>query len=131
MRLSLEADYGLRIVDFMSKQSFSEIISSRQIAQACCLSDRITLKVLHRLLRSGIISSTRGINGGYRLNKPLDELSYLDVINAIDGKISINKCMEDPSVCTRNAVGSCKLHKNLLKLNCLIEENLKNLKFNE
>ena len=129
MRFSLEADYGLRIIDFMSKQKSGKVISSKLIAQECCLSERITLKVLHHLLKSKIISSTRGVNGGYKLEKSLDELSYLDVINAIDGQININKCLEDPSICTKNCPDTCEVHHNLLKLNTLIEDNLKALKF--
>jgi len=54
-------------------------------------------KVLQRLVKDGFLISNRGPNGGFRLNRPADEITFLEVYESIEGKIRITECpMENP-----------------------------------
>lgn len=49
--------------------------------------ERFLLQVLRSLVNSGLLKSTRGVDGGYRLAKPLSQITLLDIVEAIDGPI--------------------------------------------
>jgi Rrf2 family protein len=49
--------------------------------------ERFLLQVLRTLVNEGLLKSTRGVDGGYRLAKPLSQISLLDIVEAIDGPI--------------------------------------------
>lgn len=124
MRLSVEADYGLRITNYLSELGMDERVRSRRIAEDCCISEKFTLKVLHKLLKGGIVKSYRGVQGGYSIAKEPATITYLDVIELIDGPLYINKCLEDPAHCTANRVPICLVHDRLYNVNKKMEEML-------
>jgi Rrf2 family protein len=49
--------------------------------------ERFLLQVLRTLVNEGLLKSTRGVDGGYRLAKPLSQISLLEIVEAIDGPI--------------------------------------------
>ena len=129
MRISLEADYALRIIDYLSSRPSNDMLTSKDIARLCTLSERITLKVLHKLHKAKIVKSFRGANGGYCLELPPSNISYFDVIKAIDGEIYLNKCIENPLHCNRNCTDTCNVRKNLISINKTVISELKKIKF--
>lgn len=56
-------------------------------------------KIMQRLTRENFITSQRGPNGGFLLNKPAEEISFLDVYQAIEGKLETSKCPMDKHIC--------------------------------
>lgn len=111
MKITQEADYGLRVVLFLSKLDYGEKIEAKSIAEHEHIPIRFLLKILRKLAQAGIIKSYRGVNGGYSLNKLPEEISIKDVIEIIDGPISINRCTIDENFCTANRASYCQLHK--------------------
>ena len=65
----------------------------KDVAGAFGFSEAHLAKVLGRLVKSGIISATRGPSGGYRLAKSPGDISLLDILRAIEGEPSRNPCM--------------------------------------
>lgn len=49
--------------------------------------ERFLLQVLRNLVNEGLLKSTRGVDGGYRLAKPLTQITMLDIVEAIDGPV--------------------------------------------
>jgi len=70
-----------------------------QIADATGTSKHHVAKVMQRLVQEGFITSQRGPSGGFLLNVPPGELTFLNVYEAIEGKIEITKCPMDKKVC--------------------------------
>jgi len=70
-----------------------------QIADATGTSKHHVAKVMQRLVKEGFITSQRGPSGGFLLNVPAAELTFLKVYEAIEGKIEITKCPMDKKVC--------------------------------
>jgi len=64
-----------------------EVVGSHITAGAEGLPDRFLLKLLGALVRAGILLSVKGPNGGYRLAKPANKVTLLEVIEAVDGRL--------------------------------------------
>ncbi|GAA0781944.1 RrF2 family transcriptional regulator [Hathewaya limosa] len=120
MKITQEADYGLRVTLYLSKLEYGAKVDAATIAEHENLPRRFLLKLLRKLIAVGIIKSYRGINGGYSLNRPPEEITLKDVIEAIDGPICLNRCILDPSLCTAKKGTKCEVHRAISG----VQENL-------
>ena len=90
-RLSKKADYGLIAMKHLAQHS-EVSVSAREIAAQYQIPTELLAKVLQRLARKGLLVSQQGINGGYILAKHPATISIVDVIEALEGPISITPC---------------------------------------
>ena len=97
MQLSRKADYALRAVRYLSTLPKGKLGSINTIAQAESIPREFLAKILKDLTRNGILMSYQGVTGGYRLSKTPREVSFLNVIEAIEGPLHINLCTEGPN----------------------------------
>jgi len=97
--LTRETDYALVSLAHLSARVSpqSQPVSAREIAQEYGLPMALTMKVLKRLHQAGIISSTRGVHGGYHLAIDPAELRVMDVIGAIEGPLKVTACCDESS----------------------------------
>src|SRR6185436_15084519 len=56
-------------------------------------------KILKKLVHEGLASSTRGAHGGFSLGRPAAQITFLDVIEAMEGKVQVNLCAEHSNAC--------------------------------
>ncbi|NJO68457.1 MAG: Rrf2 family transcriptional regulator [Bacteroidetes bacterium] len=75
------------------------LINVIKIADITKTSKHHVAKVMQRLAKDGLISSTRGPAGGFILKKPADQISFLDIYEAIEGKAEIAHCLFQSPVC--------------------------------
>ena len=87
MKLTRASSYALHAIVHMATQKKNEPIASHTIAHARGIPDRFLLKVLKPLVSAQVLSSVKGPNGGYRLAKPANEITMLEVLEAVDGPI--------------------------------------------
>jgi Rrf2 family protein len=71
----------------MAGQKHNRPVASHHIAQARGIPERFLLKVLKPLVSARVLNSIKGPNGGYRLARPADEISILEILEAVDGPI--------------------------------------------
>ena len=100
MRITLESDYALRIVSTLA--SSREIIGAHEISERISVTQRFTLKILHKLVQGDIVRSYKGVKGGYALNIPAENITLKNVIELIDGPIAISRCLESNEACSLN-----------------------------
>lgn len=88
-RMSKATDYGIRAMLHIA--SLPDDISVRrvEIAAAEKIPTNFMAKVLRRLVRHGLLHSSRGLHGGFCLARPATQISLLDMVEAIDGPISV------------------------------------------
>lgn len=104
MQLSRKADYALRAIRHVSGLPKGKLGSINSIAEAEAIPREFLAKILKDLTRAGLLVSFQGVTGGYRLAKQPREVTFLDVIEAIDGPIHLNLCTEQGScACDRHA----------------------------
>src|SRR3972149_11472278 len=109
MQLSRKADYALRAIRYISNLPKGKLGSINAIAEAESVPREFLAKILKDLTRSGILMSFQGVTGGYRLSRQPREVSFLNVIEAIEGPIHINLCTETGPNCGCDRVNTCQM----------------------
>ncbi len=93
MRLTRASSYALHAVAYMAGQKKELPTASHIIAQKRGIPERFLLKVLKPLVSAQILLSVKGPNGGYRLARAAQDITLLEVIEAVDGHIRGNAPM--------------------------------------
>jgi Rrf2 family protein len=99
LRLSKKADYALIAVSYMALPGQRAVASAREIAESHDLPLELLAKVLQQLVRKGIVRSVQGINGGYCLSRSPLETSVADIVEAIDGPLTLTACADEHEAC--------------------------------
>jgi FeS assembly SUF system regulator len=100
LRLSKKADYALIAMKHLARKSpGSQSTSAREIAEQYDIPIELLAKVLQRLVRTGLLVSTQGTRGGYALSRAAKSISVADVIQAIDGPLTVTACSTSNSEC--------------------------------
>lgn len=123
MKITLEADYAVRIVNFLSKNSLA---SASDISNGVGVSQRFTLKILRKLSLSGLLGAKKGVSGGYYLISAPENITLLSVIEAIDGNICLNRCGADDTPCSRMGDNktACRFHIIFKQISDMVREQL-------
>ena len=100
MEITKAADYGLRAMYRLGQSPMSVSALIGDIANEMNIPAQFLHKVMPRLVKAGLVRSRRGARGGYRLAKQPGEISLLQIVQAIDGPIYINRCLFDHEDCT-------------------------------
>jgi Rrf2 family protein len=73
----------------------------KDIAQKEEISEKYLSHLVISLKASGLISSSRGAHGGYRLAKPPSQITLMDIVQILEGNLSLVECVKNPSICSR------------------------------
>jgi Rrf2 family protein len=103
LRLSKKADYALMAMKHLATRTDVASASAREIAEAYDIPVELLAKVLQRLVRRGLLSSHQGTRGGYRLAKAPSAISVADIIQAIDGPLTVTACSTEAENCGQYA----------------------------
>lgn len=112
LRITKEADYGIMLLVSMAGHPHGEIHTARQAAEWTGLPLPMVSKILRTLAREKILTSHRGVSGGYSLNRSPDTTSVAEVIRALEGPISMVQCGSDPGACEQEAVCPTRINWN-------------------
>ena len=121
MLITREMDYAVRVVRALkdgTKVSASEVAKKEHLPQA------ITYKVLNSLLRSKLIGSMRGVNGGYYLKCDLTNTTLYDICIALGEDMSITECVREGYDCINNRCGECILNKEFNRIQSSLNREL-------
>jgi Rrf2 family protein len=95
LRISRKIDYGLRAMIYLASILPDDVVPFREIARQMLVPEDFLAKILKTLVDQGLVRSTRGPHGGYALARPSAEISFLQVIEAVEGPIALNVCLDD------------------------------------
>lgn len=99
LRLSKKADYALMAMKHLAMRPDVASASAREIAEAYDIPVELMAKVLQRLARRGLVRSHQGTHGGYRLARAATVISVADIIQAIDGPLTVTACSTELENC--------------------------------
>lgn len=88
MKLSRTVAYAIRATLHLAQGQPETPVPCSQLAAQGQMPERFLLQVLRNLVHHGVLHSTRGVDGGYSLHRPLAEISLLEVIEAVDGPLT-------------------------------------------
>src|SRR5438105_14710278 len=87
MKLTRTSTYALQALAYMAAQKKTGPIASYIVARERGIPEKFLLKLLKPLVSTRVLISLKGPNGGYRLGRPADQISMLEVIEAVDGPL--------------------------------------------
>lgn len=123
LRLSKKADYALMAMKHLAMRHEAGASSSaREIAEAYEIPLELLAKVLQRLVRSRLLVSVQGTRGGYRLGRQAATIPVADVIQAVDGPVTVTACSPDDHRCEQYS--KCSIRDPLWKIRGRILETL-------
>jgi Rrf2 family protein len=101
LRISRKIDYGLRAMIYLASIAPGAVVPFREIARQMVVPEDFLAKILKTLVDQGLVRSTRGPHGGYELGRPADQISFLEVIEAVEGPIALNVCLDGDDACAK------------------------------
>jgi len=99
MQITRQADYALRAMLYLARMDKDVRAATSQIADDQQIPPSFLAKIISQLSIAGLILTSRGARGGVTLARTPEEISLLDVVEAIDGPISLNICSHSSGVC--------------------------------
>ena len=116
-------DYAFRfLAQLCSVYERGQAISAKVLADENSVPYPVTSKLLQKLAKAGIVKSVMGARGGFSIADDPGRISFLDIITAIQGPISVNKCVMGDFVCPMK--GRCPVHCKLKSLQGELEDVL-------
>jgi Rrf2 family protein len=99
MQITKQADYAVRAVLYLARLEPGGRAATGQIARDQNIPASFLAKIVAQLGAAGLLRATRGVRGGVSLARAPECISLLQVVESIDGPISLNSCVADPSIC--------------------------------
>ncbi len=117
LEITRQADYALRAVVEVARLPEGERAPTSAIAERQQIPLPFLAKIVSQLVVRGILEATRGASGGVSLARPPQMITMLEVIEAIDGPIMVNRCTRDPEVChLADACPFCEIFTDAQKM---------------
>ncbi len=118
MKLTRASDYAIRGVVYMSMQPEGSIVVIPEVAREMDVPVGFLARIFQSLSRAGIVISHRGKKGGYSMARGPVDVTLCDVIEAVEGDIRLNLCLDGYNACDR--MGFCAIRKEL----AVVQEDL-------
>jgi FeS assembly SUF system regulator len=117
LRLSKLTDYGTVVLAEMTREP-NRLYSAAELAVTLHLAAPTVAKLLKQFTRGGLIKSQRGAKGGYSLARPAEEITAVQIIDAIEGPVAITQCSMSHSRCGIESV--CGIGHNWQRISLAI-----------
>jgi Rrf2 family protein len=122
LKYSKATNYALHTIVYMIAHG-DEKLGVQKLAGHFKVSVTYLSKILTQLVKAGLIESTPGAKGGYALSKQTEEISFMDVINAIEGNGALFKCEFQET--------KCMIHQVMIEAESRMEKYLQEKKLYE
>lgn len=123
LEISKKTDYGLGVARFLAVNYKKGPVSLRELARKEKLPYRFLGQVVIPLKEAGIIEAKEGINGGYYLTRKPKDISFADLIQALEGSVDLCNCVD----CQKNSGCQPKHFWREIEKNLLIQMKSKSL----
>ncbi|WP_134682740.1 RrF2 family transcriptional regulator [Brevibacillus migulae] len=124
MKYSQATDYALHAMLYLVAAAPDKPVGVQLLAEKLGVSQTYLSKMMTKLVKAGLIQSAPGANGGYRLRRKQEDISFLDIIHAIEGTASFFEC-------SLNHDNECVIQKVVLDAERQMEQYLQNKKISE
>lgn len=129
MQITREGDYGIRSILYLARQPFKKVSFVNEISEECKIPRSFLAKILQKLVKAKMVRSYRGVNGGFSLARQARDINVLDVLDAIEGKLSLNLCVLDKKKC--NFSKNCPTHFLWVNVQSKVIDMLKKSNFED
>jgi FeS assembly SUF system regulator len=98
LRVSKLTDYATVVMTCLAAAG-DGVVSAQALAERARLEVPTVSKLLKQLAQAGLVASSRGINGGYRLSRAPERISIADIVTAMEGPIGMTECSAHAGLC--------------------------------
>ena len=103
LQISRKVEYGARAMIYLAALPDKMIVSFRVIARKMGIPHEFLAKIFKTLVKAGLVRSIRGAHGGYALARAPSTITFLEVVEALEGKVTLNRCTA-PEGCAYSSV---------------------------
>jgi len=113
MRITRGTDYGIQGILYLAMRPYEQVSLLHNIAQSQNIPESYLAKIFQDLAKAGLVRAHRGAKGGFSLARPASEITLRQVIEALQGPISLNRCLDIREGCQYSE--ACPVEKVLRK----------------
>lgn len=108
MELTRKGEYAIRGIVYLASRPADQVCLLSDIAAAVDVPPTFLAKIFQQFSKIGLVKSYRGTGGGFILGRTADKITLLDVVEAVEGPIIPNRCVESGIDCDRST--GCSVH---------------------
>ncbi|MDD2733088.1 MAG: Rrf2 family transcriptional regulator [Desulfuromonadaceae bacterium] len=108
MELTRKGEYAIRGIVYLAGKPIDKVCLLSDIAAAVDVPPTFLAKIFQQFSKIGLVKSFRGTGGGFLLGRAPENITLLEVVEAVEGPIIPNRCVVSPPECERS--GFCKVH---------------------
>lgn len=123
VKINRKVEYALMVLKLMQERAGNELTTAREVCDQFKTPFDTTAKVMQQLNLAGILTSHKGVKGGYQLSGDLRQLSYLALVEIIEGKAHVVDCHEGPC----DLIDSCNITVPIKRFNSYLTGILSSL----
>jgi Rrf2 family protein len=127
--LRRNTDYALRAMVNLARHYQQKLVPTREVANQENISYQLTCKLMQKLHYAKLVKSCMGPNGGFQLSRKPSKISLLEVVEAIQGPVSLNKCLLGVDACEQQR--NCAVSRELAGLQEYIDSYLRGITLDE
>lgn len=125
MQLKITTDYAIRLLLCLSESPARK--TAEELSEKMAVPKPTVIKIMGRLKAKGWIAAQEGLRGGYALKAQLSSISLLEVFDAMEETIRINRCLEEDAYCSRFAAENCPVRNAYAHIQEILEGLLRSL----
>jgi len=120
MQLSNSSQYAIRILAYMADNKDSKLLNATELAKTLYIPYKFLTKIMTELVRSGLVISIRGRDGGYKFEKETSEIMVSDILTIFNDSIKDEQCVLGIGFC--NGLCKCALHDQWVEPKYLLQK---------
>jgi len=108
LHVTRKGDYAIRGMVYLAMKPMDQMSLISEMASGIDVSQALLAKIFQNFSKVGLVKSYRGVGGGFLLGRPAEEISLLEIVEAVEGPIVLNRCLLRQGTCDRDA--ECTVH---------------------
>ena len=120
MQLSNSSQYAIRILAYMADKKDSKLLNAKELAKTLYIPYKFLTKIMTELVKSGLVVSIRGRDGGYKFEKKTSEIMVSDILAIFNDSIKDEQCVLGIGFC--NGLCKCALHDQWIEPKHLLQK---------
>jgi Rrf2 family protein len=127
IKINRKIEYALMVLKLMKDKEPNELTTAREVCDRFESPFDTTAKVMQLMNTAGILHSLKGVKGGYVLSRDLSQVSYMELVELIEGKSFMMDCHEGPC----DLIHKCNITQPIKRLNDYLINIFNALSLNE
>ncbi|MFP5385657.1 MAG: RrF2 family transcriptional regulator [Bacteriovoracia bacterium] len=127
IKINRKVEYALMVLKLMKEKDETELTTAREVCDRFETPFDTTAKVMQLMNTSGILLSHKGVKGGYSLSRDLSQITYMELVELIEGKSFMMDCHEGPC----DLYHKCNISQPIKRLNDYLINIFSTLTLNE